>query len=369
MAGLSSNPYSTPVRASNNAPTNKVPVVTPADVPLQDVPAVLPPQWSSDLALKVHGGPGVPQPKEAIVPVQSFINRCKAFEDAFGSYLSFDDAYLVSAFVDSNAPADEADEDDGDSFDVVGGNAPVTSNFNGLVYNLWGAALINLDVVEISPVSKLANIFNNTPGRPLNILATPQLVSSVRIVRTNKAGMNLKSTIGNTINVNTNYFFKHIEYRNDNMKFLKLGLATPLWTLTPHHIHDVKAFWDVNSNSSISPIFSDSGNSLPFIRCTLWNSYAVVLSKFYQVPIVVHAIALNWKPLFLFKNMVGQRGAREPGGCKITLNSCDTGALTSINLVGFWKGQNENLKVFSLVHGDCGLLTRRDVVRNGELID
>ena len=72
------------------------------------------------------------------------------------------------------------------------------------------------------------------------------------------------------------------------------------------------------------------------------------------MPLVLMALACGWWPLILFKNVVGQHGQkidpdREP---VLQIGTCDKGAKTSLQLVGFFRGPSSNRQFIALTGAD-----------------
>lgn len=252
------------------------------------------------------------------------------------------------------AIAGDESEDEDDLFQAVGENDPIPCALPPKVQQLWGLPLSRLEIFELTPLSELAPKMKNEATKPFTLIGMPKLVRNDTVVNVNNVGDPLVKRSGNHKEVNPKYFYKNIQFRS-NGKHLKIAIQLESYQWNDQQKLETQGFREECLGLARSPFFEcGTGKDLPVVRSTMWDGYAVVIAKIFQIPIVQKGLACGFYPVLLFKNLAAQLDNNK----KITLNSCDHGALTSIYLIGFQKGYGEKAKVISLCGTDGAFLTK-----------
>lgn len=102
-------------------------------------------------------------------------------------------------------------------------------------------------------------------------------------------------------------------------------------------------------------IEQNNGVHLPVVKSILWHGYAQVAGRYHAMPLSGKGLVSGFHPVFLFKNMVAQR---DKFSHRVSLNTCNQGAKSSIYLIGFMRGTGPDAQVISITSADGSFITK-----------
>jgi hypothetical protein len=262
----------------------------------------------------------------------------------------------------------------GDFDDEEGNEVPIITLFSVLVDSTIGQALRNN--LSLNSISSMGDMFrhdfgganiDNAQGRgfaesivttsPLNVMGHAKMLSGNVVATFNRLGQKEIVTKDGKCEINTGYYSGHVEYRGtagNQLCWIVIGMALPLYYLHQDQQANHLAGHDAlrHLNAAV-----DGECKHPTIKCRLYDAYAQVFCRMMEAPIVAMARAYHFEPVFVFKNFLLRRNKF---GNHFELYSCNRGARSSINIVGFSrKAANSPMEFWALKGRNDALATVR----------
>lgn len=247
-----------------------------------------------------------------------------------------------------------------DEIAAIGDDVSLKPHFSPKVQQLFGPALENLNVLQLSSLQDMCYAIKNRTAAPVSVIGLMFLVRNGRIMKVNNNNHHQLVKAGNKLNVNLRFFSDNINYRSKTAgftsKFLEIGIGCPSFQWSDYDFLETQCFRSDCQGLAVSPFIEQgTGKHLPVIKSTLFNGFAEVAAQYHAMPLVGKALVSGFHPLFLFKHFVPQRDNFRG---HVRLNTCSQGAISSIHLVGFMRGIGSDAQVISISSVDGDFITK-----------